>query len=52
MMTISNPPKALIALVGLICLTLLTLTACSDRVRHNCQTTDTANKSFMESKCP
>jgi hypothetical protein len=37
--------------LALLSLTLLTLTACSDRVRHNCQTTDTLNKSFIESKC-
>jgi hypothetical protein len=35
----------------LLTLTLFTLTACSDRVRHNCETTDTANDSFIESKC-
>jgi hypothetical protein len=35
--------------LALLSLTLLTLTACSDRVRHNCDTTK-AN-GFLESKC-
>jgi len=35
----------------LISATLIALTGCADRERVNCETTDTANKSFMESKC-
>jgi hypothetical protein len=36
--------------LALLSLTLLTLTACSDRVRHNCETTDTAH-GILERKC-
>ena len=38
--------KSLILLVF-----LGSLTACAERTRHNCETTDTLDKSFMESKC-
>jgi hypothetical protein len=33
----------------LLSLTLLTLTACADRVRENCETTQ--NSGFLESRC-
>jgi hypothetical protein len=34
----------------LISVTLITLTGCADRERHNCDTTKTSG--FLESKCP
>jgi hypothetical protein len=36
--------------LALLSLTLLTLTACADRARHNCETTK--GNGFLESKCP
>ena len=36
--------------LALLSLTLIALTACSDRVRHNCESTK--GTGFLESKCP
>ena len=35
--------------LALLSLTLLTLSACADRVRHNCEST--TGNGFLESKC-